>query len=268
MALGGVATGSMNAMEAASAAVAMSSRGSMPRPAAAPAMTGMAMLVVATLEVSSVRKTMSVATAATTTQVGTEPSVGDHPADPGGEAGLLHGHGQREPTAEQHEHAPRDASAVFQSRQNSPLAQLSGGEHEEHGRGGHRDGGVPDLRHERLEARDGDAAEGLLGAQHPGQRREGEDRARQLLPPGGRAERVALRLDDGRRVAVQVARGVEHAREQEPGGRDHDRASPARPRPSTARSRSVAPSSSLAAAARTALGGVPMSVATPPSEAA
>ena len=71
MALGGVATGSMNAMAADNAATAMSVTGAKPSPAATPAMMGIAIVDVALLEVTSVRKTKSVATKASTTTAGT-----------------------------------------------------------------------------------------------------------------------------------------------------------------------------------------------------
>ena len=71
MAFGGVATGSMNAIDAASPAVVMTSSGSIPSPMAAPAMIGIAMVEVAVLDVTSVRKMTSVATTAMITIAGT-----------------------------------------------------------------------------------------------------------------------------------------------------------------------------------------------------
>ncbi len=60
MAFGGVATGSMKAIDPANAAAAIRARGSIPKPTAAPAKIGMAMVVVAVLEVISVSRQTSV----------------------------------------------------------------------------------------------------------------------------------------------------------------------------------------------------------------
>ncbi len=75
MALGGVATGSMNAIAADSAATAINVSGAKPSPAATPAIMGMAMVEVAVFDVTSVRKTKRMATNAIITTAGTASSA-------------------------------------------------------------------------------------------------------------------------------------------------------------------------------------------------
>ncbi len=70
MALGGVATGSMKAQEAAKAAGINNSSGFCRRPIATAASTGIAMAAVAVLEVSSVRKIINAVTANSSTSNG------------------------------------------------------------------------------------------------------------------------------------------------------------------------------------------------------
>ncbi len=79
MALGGVATGNMNAMDAARAAAAMRGRAGTPSPSATPAMSGMPRADVAVLLVSSVRKTKRAVVASTTTGKGAPRSVSRRP---------------------------------------------------------------------------------------------------------------------------------------------------------------------------------------------
>ena len=63
MAFGGVATGSMNAMEDAMAATTISGSGSRPNPSPTPAISGIPRAAVAVLLVSSVKKTNTAAVA-------------------------------------------------------------------------------------------------------------------------------------------------------------------------------------------------------------
>ena len=74
MAFGGVATGSMKAIELERVATIMNGIAGIPMAAAAPTSTGMAMVVVAALEVSSVRNTKRRARIANRRIVGTDPS--------------------------------------------------------------------------------------------------------------------------------------------------------------------------------------------------
>ena len=80
MALGGVATGIMNAQEAAKATGMMSSRGAMPIPTATVATIGRKTAVVAVLDVISVRKTINAVTAATIIRVGKPDNQAQSPA--------------------------------------------------------------------------------------------------------------------------------------------------------------------------------------------
>ena len=73
MALGGVATGSMNAHVAASATGMASSMGSTPMPMATPPATGRNVAAVAVLEVSSVSSRMPPAMSSTSSTTGRPP---------------------------------------------------------------------------------------------------------------------------------------------------------------------------------------------------
>ena len=73
IALGGVATGSINAQLAAKTTGTVKAIGAMPRATATAPTTGKNVEVVATLEVISVKKIINVATASTRTKGGTFP---------------------------------------------------------------------------------------------------------------------------------------------------------------------------------------------------
>jgi hypothetical protein len=107
MALGGVATGSMNAQLAASAVATSKGAARTPSAAALAANTGSTVVVTAVLLVNSVRKTTRVATANTTSNMGEPASVVRLDASqPAIDTVTCDSAGQRQAAAEQQQDVP------------------------------------------------------------------------------------------------------------------------------------------------------------------